>query len=435
MKEKLSYFTVLSNWLLGYDKYKNCYSKELIKESKYHDVFYLLKEKELDIGIKKAKDLLNKINNKNILNQDRIIKINTLVDNNYFFKNERNGLGWFVKRNYILVDSVEIYNNDNSSFVEISIEELNALSYKLKNDNIYDYKNLKPLTLSFLPVGYACQASCSFCFSKTSISKEKIKTLKNFKNLEKWFEKSKNFGANRFVITGGGEPSLIGIDNIKKIIEKSRKYFNKNILITNGLFLHKNTEEQLKELKKSGLDVLAISHHHFNNKKNNKIMGIKEDQDLIKKLKNVNIEDRPMLRLVCVLQKGAIDSEKKIKKYINFAIDNNIEQICFKELYVSSTNESKYSGSNENLYARKNQVKLSLLNNFLIKKNSELINRLPWGSPVYKYKKNNKSIDIAVYTEPSVGWEKFNGVARSWNLMNDEKCYASLEDINSEIFI
>lgn len=432
MKEKLSYITVLSNWLLGYDKYKNCYSKELIKESTYPDVFYLLKENELDIGVKKAKKLLKKINNKDILNPDRIIKINTIIDSNVFFKNERNGLGWYIKRNYIFVDSVEIYNG--KYFVKINIEDLNALSYKLKNKKFYEYKDLKPLTLSFLPVGYACQASCSFCFSKTSISKEKIKTLKEFKSLENWFEKSKKYGVKRFVITGGGEPSLIGFENIKKIIEKSKKYFDKKILITNGLFLEKDTDRKLYELKLSGLDVLAISHHHYNNKKNSELMGIKENIDIIKKLKNRNVKDSPLLRLVCVLQKKAIDSEEEFEKYINFAFDNNIDQICFKELYISSTTESKYSESNENLYAIKNQVKLSLLNDFLMK-NSKLINKLPWGSPVYRYEKNNNFIDIAVYTEPSVGWEKLNGIARSWNLMNDEKCYSSLEDINSEIFI
>ncbi|MEZ0091017.1 hypothetical protein ABH925_002176 [Streptacidiphilus sp. EB129] len=40
---------------------------------------------------------------------------------------------------------------------------------------------------------------------------------------------------------------------------------------------------------------------------------------------------------------------------------------------------------------------------------------------------------IAAYTEPSLLWERTSGIARSWNVMADGRCDASLEDQASEI--
>jgi len=37
-------------------------------------------------------------------------------------------------------------------------------------------------------------------------------------------------------------------------------------------------------------------------------------------------------------------------------------------------------------------------------------------------------VQVAAYTEPSVGWERAHGLVRSWNLMADGTCLASLED-------
>ena len=40
---------------------------------------------------------------------------------------------------------------------------------------------------------------------------------------------------------------------------------------------------------------------------------------------------------------------------------------------------------------------------------------------------------IAAYTEPSLYWERVNGIARSWNVMADGKCFVSLEDRSSAL--
>ena len=76
----------------------------------------------------------------------------------------------------------------------------------------------------------------------------------------------------------------------------------------------------------------------------------------------------------------------------------------------------------------------SIVTNTMDELQAKKIIELPWGSPVYLLKHTAGDVRIAAYTEPSVGWERTNGIARSWNLMFDHKCYASLESDESLIF-
>jgi hypothetical protein len=46
---------------------------------------------------------------------------------------------------------------------------------------------------------------------------------------------------------------------------------------------------------------------------------------------------------------------------------------------------------------------------------------------------SGNSFTIAAYTEPSLYWELVNGLSRSWNIMSNGECLASLEDKNSFI--
>ena len=58
---------------------------------------------------------------------------------------------------------------------------------------------------------------------------------------------------------------------------------------------------------------------------------------------------------------------------------------------------------------------------------------LPWGAPVYDVFVHGRPIRIAAYTEPSLFWERTRGIARSWNIMADGRCLASLEDRGSVV--
>lgn len=424
-----NYITVLSNWLLGYDKYSGLYKKTNIKNSTYPNDFYLLKDFELEIGLNKAKKLLDKLS---ILN-NKIIRIETIIEEGVE-KNTKNGLGWIIHKDNIKVS--KLYEYLNGEWLEKTIEDITAMSYLLNSDDFKSYQELKPRTLSYLPIAIACQAKCKFCFSETSISAEQKKHKVDLITLEKYCELAKKNGATRFVITGGGEPGLLNKEDLLNVIRLAKKYFNQITMISNGLFLSKLETTELKnlllELSSAGLSVLSISYHSHNVSKNINIMGIDTKIKLLLnniKLFKINFK----IRLVCVLQKSGISNNLDIQNYLDFAIENNIEEVCFKELYISSTFESIYAKSQENKYSIDNQVYLNNLIDYCNDLKLNKINELPWGSPIYRYVKDTKKVDIAAYTEPSVGWEKTNGIARSWNVLSNGKCYASLEDKNSEI--
>lgn len=428
-----SYVTVLSNWLLGYDRYQRIYSKAPISQSTFPNEFYVLKEDELSIGLAKAENLLAKVG----VAGDKIIRIETALTHAQVTKNTRNGLGWVYPDYKIPVSSLFFY--ENGAWVPALVEEITAEAYLLNIEGLKQWQELRPLTLSFLPIAIACQAACSFCFSGSSISIEKKKRIKDFEHLDYWCERASGAGAERFVITGGGEPTIMPFDEILECLRISSRWFPKNVIISNGLFLSKHEDEtiasRLKELKEAGLSVLSLSYHHWDPVTNKKIMGLDtEAEKIFSAYAKAEPGSVPRLRIVCVLQKGGVDSATQIQGFVDKALEFGIDQICFKELYVASTSESLYAKKKENIYSRDHQVSLTTVVDYCETLGLEKVKTLAWGSPVYKYLGvNGKYVDIAAYTEPSVGWERSNGVARSWNYMADNKCYASLEDETSEI--
>lgn len=420
-KKNYYYFTVLSNWIAGYDRYKQIYSKDLIKESTFPDKFFLVDDDCSLIGFEKAYKLLNKLN----ILDNKIIRISVAVDNEP--KPEQKGFS--IQQNYIKVKKICFYIGGTKQ--ESSIEDITAMAYKLHNNKLYEYNELKPRSISILPIASACQAKCWFCFSESSISIEKEKFIVDLSNLNNICKKGCALGVKRFVITGGGEPTLLKEDILLKIIQIAKGYFPTVLMITNGHELSKlNDNDLLKKIQSlinAGLTTLAISRHHYDLSKNANIMGLKIDSDRIFTcIKNNKLNIK--LRLVCVLQKNGIMDDESISSYIDYSKSQGIDQICFKELYVSSTLESLYSKNIETKLSKERQVGLNTVINYLEKNEYKIIQTLPWGSPVYA-----KDIEIACYTEPSVGWERSIGIARSWNIMADGRVYASLEDLASEL--
>lgn len=128
---KLNYITVLSNWLLGYENGSKTYSKKNIVRSTHKDEFYILEESELEIGLKKASNLIAKISIENnaIVDNNKIVRIETYLEEPTVKRNERNGLGWVIDQNWIPVMHVYIYHNEK--WIEFSTEEVTALAYTL----------------------------------------------------------------------------------------------------------------------------------------------------------------------------------------------------------------------------------------------------------------------------------------------------------------
>jgi hypothetical protein len=247
--------------------------------------------------------------------------------------------------------------------------------------------------------------------------------------VEEMCVRAASLGATRFVITGGGEPTLLAHGKLLDLIRAGARHFPKMVLITNGHALgHAADEERLRilrEYRDSGLSVLSVSRHDAD--RNTEIMGLDTRSERIRPVEGL------AMRWVCVLQKAGVADEASLRRYLDWVADTGAREVCFKELYVAVMKESAYSLTGYNAWSRDNQVPMSLVLRFLEQQGAERRAELPWGAPLYRLNWRSVPLDVAVYTEPSVFWERSHGVCRSWNLMADGTCYANLETTASVV--
>jgi hypothetical protein len=433
--ETVYHVTVLSNFARGYDKYARVYDKANISESKFPDQFYLLAGQELDIGIGKASVLLRKLG----VPGDRLIALETHAQTRELRPNLRTGRGRYVNRRWINVDAVYLLN-DSESLVAVRVEEAYALSLQLSIQESHSYERLAPRSVSILPVARACQARCPFCFSRASVSAQAQPNPINWERLAEVLQEGKKRGAGRFVITGGGEPTLLPDADLDRVVGEAAAIYSKVVLISNGfkwgLLSPDKRAEALRRLDYLGLSVLAISRHHFDAERNAALMNLATRSEEIAKTWSTDpCIKRLKLRWICVLQQGGIENRPLLERYLDWAVEGGVSEICFKELYVSTSVESEYYDMAANDWSARHQVPLRLVLDFAQNRGWKVAEELPWGSPIFAGSWRGRSLRVAAYTEPSLFWELKNGVCRSWNLMADGRCLASLEDHRSEVLV
>src|SRR5437764_13919445 len=85
-------------------------------------------------------------------------------------------------------------------------EQSDLLMLALQNE---PWQACRFLSCSVLPVRVACNCRCSFCFSRSSVSALKHeRTDWRSLDVEAYYRWTRERGASRLVITGGGEPLL-----------------------------------------------------------------------------------------------------------------------------------------------------------------------------------------------------------------------------------
>jgi molybdenum cofactor biosynthesis enzyme MoaA len=436
-KEKLYHVTVLSNFARGFDKYSYCYSKARIPESSYPDRFFLLYRNELAIGVQKAGHLLKKLG----LTGNRLIVLETELDAPSLHKNSENGRGQFICSNQITLS--QLYELEHDEVViqlrQIAVENAMAESLRLLNRELLPFQDIRPRTISFLPVALACQAKCPFCFSKASVSIDQAPAKPDWAKVSAWLDRAQAVGAERAVITGGGEPTLLPSASLQQFVAACASRFDKVVLITNGHTFATASEvgqiARLSALYDAGLRVLAISRHHHDAEQNERLMRLHTPAEALVRTWRENHSLWPELRLrfISVLQEGGVADETGVENYLSWATNQGVVEICFKELYVSTSAESIYHDRSANEWSRRHRVPLSLVTRFAEQQGFIVESRLPWGAPIYQAKWRGKPLRVAAYTEPSLFWERTQGIARSWNVMADGRCHVSLEDRASEI--
>lgn len=427
--------TVLSNFARGYDRYARAYRKGLIPESTYPGESYVLAERDLGIGISKARRLKAKL----AIANDQIVAIEARLPVGSISPNPRTGLGYVwaspdlpVSRMYRVLDG--------NCLEPMSVEEATAASLALHGAAFHPYTALTPRSVSFLPIARGCQASCPFCFSEASASADQKQQRIDWSAVRTWLRLATSRGAERAVITGGGEPTMLPFPGLIRLVEECSNQVAKVVLITNGISLAQlepsDTVERLVALRRAGLSVLAISRHHQDEGINLALMNAETRTPRLLDAVRRALEGRCarlQTRLICVLQKGGVASSADVDEYVRWAAEFGADEVCFKELYVSTTAESVYHSRAANAWSESHQVPLSVVLEWAEGNGFRVERRLPWGAPVFTGQVDGRDVRVAAYTEPSLFWERSHGIARSWNVMADGSCLASLEDRGSRL--
>jgi molybdenum cofactor biosynthesis enzyme MoaA len=430
--ETLFHVTVLSNFARAYDKYSQCYSKGALPQSTFPDRFFLLTRDELPIGITKAGRLLAKLE----LPGDRLLVLETQVESSALRANTRTGLGRYIEQPFVRLSGVHLL--DGAGALEAcSVEEAYALSLRVLHPALPAFEALRPRTVSLLPMARGCEAQCSFCFSEASISAIQAQHPLPAEAAAQALAHGKARGAERAVITGGGEPGLLPFERLLELVRLCAAHFpQKVVLISNGLFLARRSEEERREmlgrLDAAGLTVLSLSRHHHG-AANDTIMRVATHVERVFATFRAHPPRALRPRLIAVLQRGGIDSEETLEAYLRWAAAQGVGEVTFKELYVSTSHESVFHSHASNRFSRERQVSLSLVTDFFAARGWPKVAELPWGSPVHAGEVDGVRMQVAAYTEPSLFWERAHGVARSWNVLADGSCYVSLEDAGSKI--
>lgn len=336
--ERLIHVIVLSNFARGFDKYALAYCKAGIPESSYPDRFHLLTRDDLVVGVDKAQHLLDRL----AIPGDRLLALETVVSTAHLSPNKTTGLGMVFRDARIQLSAIYDLDRVGDKLVlrPTTVEDAMAASLAMHGSALRRYTDVRPRAISFLPIASACQARCSFCFSSASISVDQDASKIDWDKVSIWLRRAHLVGAERAVITGGGEPTLLPADQLQRLVVECSKYFGKTVLITNVHILAMgddvDREARLEALSAAGLSVLAISRHHEDDSANEKLMGLPTPMDLL--VRNWS-EQRSRWPLTA---------------------DLGVEEICFKELYASTSTESVYFDRAANTWSRDHQVSLSM---------------------------------------------------------------------------
>ncbi len=420
-------FIPLSNWLRGFDRYAMKYSKALIPESTFPDAFYMLREDEPRTpGLEKARRLVARLARKH----DRLVALRASLPTGPGAMQPNDvtgtGIGWRWPHAEVPLSGVA-WVDDEGGLQPTRHEEVTAHAYRVDDAGLRSWEACRPRSFSVLPIARACQASCGFCFSKASVSDLVRQRQQPLAEQVAWAELARERGAERAVITGGGEPTLLRAPALRTLVSELSRIFPSTLLITNGAALD---AAQLRSLVDAGLTTLAVSRHGLTLEHDARIMRLAVDAGALA------MRAGPLglrVRAICVLQRGGVDSAEQVRAYVERCAGEGFAEICFKELYVSSLAENPWAPGAVNQHCEVNQVPLSRAIDALTAMGFVRSAQLPWGSPVFEGEALGRRIKVAAYTEPSVGWERTHGLVRSWNLLADGTCLASLEDPSSTL--
>jgi pyruvate-formate lyase-activating enzyme len=198
----------------------------------------------------------------------------------------------------------------------------------------------KVFTYTIIAGNLACPNDCEICISKMTPSYGIGFELPNVRwdDFEVATDIAVNYSADNILITGKGEPTLFPgqitqyLFRLYKITRARNYRFNRIELQTEGSHIARGfCDEFLDVWRDIGLDLIALSIYHYDDKKNKEMFRPKQEKwfnlsELIKKLHSKGFR----IRVSCLMLEGYIDSVDEVKKLISFAKRNNVFQLTLR---------------------------------------------------------------------------------------------------------
>lgn len=191
---------------------------------------------------------------------------------------------------------------------------------------------MKSKMLSVVTGTSECISHCPFCVSCTKPEKTHISSCLNLRNFLIALKYADICGVDTMVFTGRGEPLLYPehISAYLKIFAESKSKIPFVELQTNGILIPTPyIHDYLKKWFSLGLTHVALSVISEKDELNKKNYGVNTNlANTIKILHDIGLS----VRLVAIMCKGDfyIDSDEKIQNFIDFAAQNNVEQITLR---------------------------------------------------------------------------------------------------------
>jgi pyruvate-formate lyase-activating enzyme len=273
------------------------------------------------------------------------------------------------------------------------------------------------LSCSVLPVARACQCTCRFCFSHSSISAlPRRRGGWDPAALLDHYHWARSRGATRLVVTGGGEP-MLDPEAVIEAVRLGRQVWDEVTCFSNAARIDAALAGRLAD---AGLAYLCWSRHHWDDERNRAIMG-----DAAPSLAEVAARCRGLaLRATCVMHRGGIETAGDARRYIAVLREIGVREFTFKHTYVAYE-RSLFRESSEDAWCRAHQVEGDLFDG-----EGEVVFALPWGPRV----RDIEGVRVCFYQEPTPQWELEHRLCRSSNLLSDGSVHASLEDSQSLLF-
>lgn len=218
-----------------------------------------------------------------------------------------------------------------------------------------------------------CNANCKFCISRVtyplSVNSERYKRFDVVRQL------AERLRITTAVLTGKGEPTLEKPEILEYVLMKLKEIFPIVELQTNGIGL---STEMLEHYYRLGLTTVCLSRCHYEDKRNNEIMGLKDNQslDAFK-----NIENPLCRRMTVTMCNGFIDDVNRVIGIIRQCIKYKFEQLTLHPVdFPSSCSNTRVES-----FARAHKIHDERLEEIEVFLNTHgsLIYKFPWGGSMY----------------------------------------------------